>query len=111
MSVVNELFNTIQEHYTEFEANHLEFVEKGNKAAAGRARKHIGEITQYSISDAGQWFGTLEKKLSKKEKEIASRVLKEINERLNFLVSVGLNLYFPMSLERLVNTPSRIYRF
>ena len=44
MSVVNELFNTIQEHYTEFEANHLEFVEKGNKAAAGRARKHIGEI-------------------------------------------------------------------
>ena len=38
------LFNTIQEHYTEFEANHLEFVEKGNKAAAGRARKHIGEI-------------------------------------------------------------------
>ena len=44
MSVVNELFNTIQEHYTEFEANHLEFVERGNKAAAGRARKHIGEI-------------------------------------------------------------------
>ena len=44
MSVVNELFNTIQEHYTEFEANHLEFVEKGNKAAAGRARKAIGEI-------------------------------------------------------------------
>ena len=46
MANVNELFNTIQEHYTEFEANHLEFVEKGNKAAAGRARKHIGEITE-----------------------------------------------------------------
>ena len=44
MSVVNELFNTIQEHYTEFEANHLEFVEKGNKADAGRAPKHIAEI-------------------------------------------------------------------
>ena len=44
MANVNELFNTIQEHFVEFEANHLEFVEKGNKAAAGRARKHIGEI-------------------------------------------------------------------
>ena len=44
MANVNDLFNTIQEHYTEFEANHLVWLEKGNKAAAGRARKHIGEI-------------------------------------------------------------------
>ena len=44
MANVNELFNTIQELYTEFEANHLTYVEKGNKAAAGRARKSIGEI-------------------------------------------------------------------
>ena len=44
MTNVNELFNTIQELYTEFEANHLTYVEKGNKAAAGRARKSIGEI-------------------------------------------------------------------
>tara|TARA_B100001939_G_scaffold282025_1_gene251006 strand:+ start:152 stop:334 length:183 start_codon:yes stop_codon:yes gene_type:complete len=44
MANVNDLFNTIQEHYTEFEANHLTWLEKGNKAAAGRARKAIGEI-------------------------------------------------------------------
>ena len=44
MANVNELFNTIQELYTEFEANHLVYVEKGNKAAAGRARKAIGEV-------------------------------------------------------------------
>ena len=44
MAKVNELFNTIQEHYQDFEENHLVYTEKGTKAAAGRARKAIGEI-------------------------------------------------------------------
>ena len=36
------------------------------------------------------WFRELNKKLSKKENEIAYRILKELNERINFLNNVGL---------------------
>ncbi len=52
---------------------------------------HIGETTRMTIDLAHQWFGTLEKKLSKKHQSIASKVLKEIRERLQFLVNVGLD--------------------
>ena len=44
MEKVKELHNKIKHHYEEFEKNHEEHSEKGNKAAGGRARKHIGEI-------------------------------------------------------------------
>ena len=40
----SELFIKIKEHWDAFEADHNKFVEKGNKAAGGRARKAIGEI-------------------------------------------------------------------
>jgi len=40
----NNLYNEIKELFSEFEANHATFQEKGNKAAGGRARKAIGEI-------------------------------------------------------------------
>ena len=40
----SELFIKIKEHWDAFEANHVKFAEKGNKAAGGRARKAIGEI-------------------------------------------------------------------
>lgn len=53
--------------------------------------KHIGEITLLSIEDAHQWAQDLENHLSSKQKEIAHRILKEIRERLSFLVNVGLN--------------------
>jgi len=39
-----EIFDSIKELWEEFDSNHGVFVEKGNKAAAGRARKAIGEI-------------------------------------------------------------------
>ena len=51
----------------------------------------ISEATQMSIRNAGAWFNQLEKKLTKKEKEIAVRVLKEIRDRLLFLNNVGLD--------------------
>ena len=54
-------------------------------------RKHISEATELSISDAQAWFATLPKKLTKQQSEIAVRILKEINDRLNFLVNVGLD--------------------
>jgi len=53
-------------------------------------RLHIGEVCDKSIKDLVSWFQKLEKKLSKKEKEIAYRILKELNERILFLNNVGL---------------------
>lgn len=51
---------------------------------------HIGQVTDLSIAHGAEWFQELPKHLSQKEKDIASRILKEIQERLGFLVSVGL---------------------
>src|SRR5690606_30320214 len=51
---------------------------------------HISNVTDFSIKDAEDWFAHLESKLSTKDQEIARRILKEIKERLGFLVSVGL---------------------
>ena len=39
-----ELFAQMKEQWDAFGADHNKFVEKGNKAAGGRARKAIGEI-------------------------------------------------------------------
>ena len=58
--------------------------------------RHIGEISRLSIQHAREWFGALEQSLSDKQMEIARRILKEINDRLRFLVDVGLN-YLNMS--------------
>jgi hypothetical protein len=44
MATVKELHAKIKEHFEEFDKNHEIHAEKGNKAAGGRARKHIGEI-------------------------------------------------------------------
>src|SRR5712672_1002327 len=51
---------------------------------------HIGEVAEMSIRRAGEWFADLPKSLSPKQNEIATRILKEIRERLKFLVDVGL---------------------
>ena len=51
---------------------------------------HIGEIVLLSIKDIQKWFVNLPKKLTKKENTIAHNIIKEINERLNFLNNVGL---------------------
>ena len=53
--------------------------------------KTISEACALSIKAANRWFVELEKVLSKKEMEIAARVLKEIRERLHFLNNVGLD--------------------
>ena len=54
-------------------------------------KKNIAEIGELSILNAAAWFQSLHETLKPKEKEIAARVLKEINERLGFLVNVGLD--------------------
>lgn len=52
--------------------------------------KHIGQVTEFSVAEAVQWFQALGPKLTQKRQEIAHRILKEINERLGFLNNVGL---------------------
>ncbi|MEZ0261767.1 MAG: excinuclease ABC subunit UvrA [Alphaproteobacteria bacterium] len=52
--------------------------------------KHVGEASVMSIEAAHAWFGTLLEKMNKKDREIAVRILKEINDRLSFLLDVGL---------------------
>ncbi len=54
------------------------------------AGKHVGEVAELSIQSARHWFTGLDAKLKPKEREIAQRILKEINERLGFLDNVGL---------------------
>ena len=53
--------------------------------------KHIAEISLLAIRHARDWFESLETSLSDKQMEIARRILKEINDRLRFLVDVGLD--------------------
>jgi excinuclease ABC subunit A len=53
--------------------------------------KHIGETTQMTIDGAHAWFTSLTKKLSKKHQTISDKILKEIRERLQFLMNVGLD--------------------
>lgn len=52
---------------------------------------HISEVAEYSIAKAHQWYGELEAHLRPKDKEIARRILREINDRLGFLMDVGLD--------------------
>ncbi|MEC1718951.1 excinuclease ABC subunit UvrA [Schinkia azotoformans] len=63
--------------------------------------KNIGEITNYSVEEAHQFFATIQ--LSEKEMNIARLVLREINERLGFLVNVGLDY---LTLSRTAGTLS-----
>jgi excinuclease ABC subunit A len=58
--------------------------------------RHIAEVSRLSIQHAREWFTALEERLTDKQMEIARRILKEINDRLRFLVDVGLN-YLNMS--------------
>jgi excinuclease ABC subunit A len=54
------------------------------------AGKHISQVCDFSIKGAAAWFKELPKALTAKQREIAARILKEINDRLEFLNNVGL---------------------
>jgi excinuclease ABC subunit A len=53
--------------------------------------KHISEVSMLSIEDADIWFKQVSKTLTKQQHQIAEKILKEINERLTFLMNVGLD--------------------
>ena len=52
---------------------------------------HIAEVTQYSIAEAYEFFSILT--LTEKEMQIAKLIIREITERLSFLLNVGLRLF------------------
>ncbi|QUS35741.1 excinuclease ABC subunit UvrA [Falsirhodobacter algicola] len=57
---------------------------------------HVGQVVEMSIKDAHAWMDSVPASLSAQKNEIARAILKEIRERLGFLVNVGLD-YLSMS--------------
>ncbi|MBC7525589.1 MAG: excinuclease ABC subunit UvrA [Flavobacterium sp.] len=53
--------------------------------------QNIAELSSMDISELTAWFQDLPKVFSEKQKIIATEILKEINDRLQFLLDVGLN--------------------
>ena len=60
--------------------------------------QNISQVTEKSILEAKNWFNSLEKILDNRQLKIAEHILKEINERLDFLLNVGLD-YLTLSRE------------
>ena len=52
---------------------------------------HLGHVVQMPIKDALDWVAGVPDRLSAQKTEIARAILKEIRERLGFLVNVGLD--------------------
>ncbi len=63
----------------------------------------ISSVTHLSVADAVAWFGSLDARLTAQQSQIASAILKEINERLGFLNNVGLDY---LNLDRTSGTLS-----
>ena len=59
---------------------------------------NISQVTEKSIYEAKKWFNSLQLKLDQRQLKIAEHILKEINERLDFLLNVGLD-YLTLSRE------------
>jgi excinuclease ABC subunit A len=53
--------------------------------------QHIGQVSELSVRAAADWFTNVTGALDAKRNEIAARILKEIRDRLAFLVDVGLD--------------------
>ena len=66
-------------------------------------KKDISEITSLSIIETEKWFNKLRSKLNPQEEKISNQILKEINDRIGFLTSVGLGY---LSLSRKSGTLS-----
>jgi excinuclease ABC subunit A len=53
--------------------------------------KNIAELSEMGLDELMQWFTGIENQLTKRQQAIAKEVLKEIRDRLQFLLNVGLN--------------------
>ena len=65
--------------------------------------RNIAELSDWNLDKLMQWFVGIEGRLSKKQNVIAKDILKEIRDRLQFLLDVGLNY---LSLNRSSKTLS-----
>ena len=54
------------------------------------AGKNIAEVSAMSITRFSEWIATIEEQMTAKERKIAQEIVKEIRERLRFLIDVGL---------------------
>jgi excinuclease ABC subunit A len=63
--------------------------------------RNLVDVSALSIDSALEWFSSLE--LSARDAEIADKILREVRDRLGFLVSVGLDY---LSLDRMAGTLS-----
>lgn len=65
--------------------------------------RNIAELGEMNLDKMQQWFTGIEKNISEKQKIIAKDILKEIRERVQFLLNVGLNY---LTLNRATRTLS-----
>ena len=67
------------------------------------ADKNIGELSSLDIRELSEFLAHIEERLSRKQRQIAAEILKEIRARLGFLLEVGLEY---LSLNRGARTLS-----
>jgi excinuclease ABC subunit A len=65
--------------------------------------KNIAELNELNLDTVAAWFSDIEKRLNEKQNIIAKDILKEIRERLQFMLDVGLNY---LTLDRPTRTLS-----
>ena len=65
--------------------------------------KNIAQLSDMSITALSEWMASVESSLTEKQQKIATEIIKEIRERLRFLVDVGLGY---LSLSRASRTLS-----
>jgi excinuclease ABC subunit A len=86
----------MRRYYTNFMSQQLCPQCQGQRLRAESAAVTVGgrtitEVTSLSIVDALGWVHSLLPRLTREQQEIAEEVLKEIHERLEFLMNVGLH--------------------
>ena len=65
--------------------------------------KTISDVSAMEMTDLQEWFATLPGKLNSREMTIARDILKELRERVNFMIDVGLEY---LSLDRATSSLS-----
>ena len=87
--------NWIKEELTRFQSDEACPICKGKRLkeeslAIKIDKRDISDITSLSILEAQKWFESLKSKLNETHLKISNQILKEINDRIGFLSSVGL---------------------
>src|SRR5690625_3677810 len=80
----------MEKYMTQLNCPTCEGYRLGGEAMAVKIdEKHIGQVTELSVTKILKWIDGLN--LSEKERQIATMILREINNRLTFLENVGLD--------------------